>query len=68
MVMALAILADANVYDRAFATHMGAVFAADFVRSRPVTLAQWQAPMANPAYGLVLVAERNGNLTWERGR
>lgn len=41
--MALAILADANVYDRAFATHMGAVFAADFVRSRPLTLAQSQA-------------------------
>lgn len=35
--------ADVNIYDRAFATHMDAVFADDFARSRPVTLAQWQA-------------------------
>lgn len=35
--------ADVNIHDRAFASHMDAAFADDFARSRPVTLAQWQA-------------------------
>lgn len=35
--------ADVNVYDHAFATHMSTVFDADLARSKPVTLAQWNA-------------------------
>jgi cardiolipin synthase A/B len=35
--------ANLNVYDRAFATRVTAVFERDLARARPVTLAQWQA-------------------------